>query len=254
MKIFLLLSVVAFVRLATCNGPSLGFHPETAKDCIDWIDNGYEETCEEVLDFWNITPELFHKWNPAVGLDCKPWEYLSYCVFTKERYDELKAKETTTSPISTTATPTTSARTLGPSPTHWEALGCYHQDGQLVILEEMLSPKGGDSALSISKCKNACFSHFYDYTGVRDGNQCWCSSYVAGKWTDNQTDCNVPCSGDDTAFCGGKGVYNVFAAEENLESSSTSTTVLSATPSSGASTTVLSATPSSGAIRNIAIF
>ncbi|OBT54154.1 hypothetical protein VE04_10301 [Pseudogymnoascus sp. 24MN13] len=254
MKTFLLLSVVAFVRQATCSGPKLEVDPETAKDCMEWHDNGFQMTCEETLDFWQITPEMFHKWNPSVGLDCKPWEYHSYCILTKERYDELQSTATTTSPTSTTATPTTSVRTPGPSPTYWEALGCYYQDSPGAILEEKLSPDGGDSALSIPKCKNGCYNHFYDYAGVREGNQCWCSSYVGGERTDNQTDCNIPCTGDKTTFCGGKGVYNVFEAEENLEP--LPTTASSATTSSVDSTTetVLSATPSSGAMKNIAMF
>ncbi|KFY35671.1 hypothetical protein V494_05711 [Pseudogymnoascus sp. VKM F-4513 (FW-928)] len=251
MNIFLLLSVVALVHQAACNGPSLGFDPDTAADCIDWYDNGYGESCEEVLKYFHITPEEFHKWNPSVGLDCKPWQYLSYCILTLEKWN---TRPTTTTSSSTTTTSTTKSATLEPSPTSWSSLGCYYQDSQLQLLEENLSPAGGDTALTIPKCQNTCYLRSYNIAGVQEGNQCWCSTYAAGLWTLNQTDCNIPCTGDKNTFCGGKEVFNVFKAEENMEP--LPTTASSATTSSADSTasTVSSATPTSGAMRNMAMF
>lgn len=43
-------------------------------------------------------------------------------------------------PTSTTAS--TSATTLGPSPTAWSALGCYVEDPDLPILEGRVSKEG----------------------------------------------------------------------------------------------------------------
>jgi hypothetical protein len=73
----------------------------------------------------------------------------------------------------------------------------------------------GDASLSVPNCKNSCYRHAYPFAGVQEGNQCWCSSYVGGEWTKNQTDCNTPCTGNKAEFCGGKGVINVFEALEN---------------------------------------
>ncbi|OBT67660.1 hypothetical protein VE03_03434 [Pseudogymnoascus sp. 23342-1-I1] len=243
MKPSLLLSLVALVRQATCY---LEPAPDTASDCLKYYDNVYEDTCETVLDYWNITPEELYKWNPSVGLDCKLRELQSYCVFT-EKLDSL-LKTATTSSSSTKASTSTSTTTLptpDPSPTVWIAQGCYADD---------------DS--------NTCYLNSYGFAGLQDGNQCWCSNSLEGWLAENQTDCYVPCTGDKKTFCGGKRVINVFRAEDNLEPLSTAVTtssaISSATPSTtssatissvgSAAETVLSATQSSGARRNRALF
>lgn len=122
-----------------------------------------------------------------------------------------------------------------------------------------MSPAGGDAALTVPKCQNSCYLRSYEFAGVKEGNQCWCSSYVGGEWAGNQTDCNIPCTGDKNTFCGGKELYNVFKAGENMEplpttasSGMTSSGTTSSADSPG--TTVLSPTPTSGAMRNMAMF
>jgi hypothetical protein len=102
----------------------------------------------------------------------------------------------------------------------------------------------GDASLSVPKCKNSCYSRAHSFAGVQEGNQCWCSSYVGGEWAKNQTDCNVPCTGSKTEFCGGKGVVNVFEALQNAA------TVVTA---SKTSTSVKAAATSNGAIKNRAV-
>ncbi|KAM5342304.1 hypothetical protein ACJ41O_013270 [Fusarium nematophilum] len=99
---------------------------------------------------------------------------------------------------------------VGPSPTAWSALGCYVDNTTTPILEERMSKEDGDAALTIPKCQDACYLAQFQFAGVKGGNECWCSSYVAGEWTRNQTDCNMPCSGNKTESCGGKGLVNVF--------------------------------------------
>lgn len=66
----------------------------------------------------------------------------------------------------------------------------------------------------VPKCKNTCYLRSYKFAGVQEGNQCWCSDYVSGYWTVDQTNCNIPCTGDKNEFCGGKGVIDAFEAEE----------------------------------------
>lgn len=121
-----------------------------------------------------------------------------------------------------------------------------------------MSPAGGDSALTIPKCKNTCYLRSYKIAGVQEGNQCWCGNYINGEWTSNGTDCkNVPCTGDEKTFCGGKGFINVFGAEANAESPVPETVVVTmSVVSSGSSgvETALSSTQSSGARRNRALF
>lgn len=59
---------------------------------------------------------------------------------------------------------------------------------------------------------------------------------MGGEWAKNQTDCNVPCTGDKNTSCGGKGVLNVFEALANGSPAviSSVSTVKAAAASNGA--------------------
>ncbi|KAM5358270.1 hypothetical protein ACJZ2D_015428 [Fusarium nematophilum] len=194
----------------TTRTPQWQWDPETIDSCIEWYNHeAGDEPCEYVRDYFNISPEDFTKWNPSVGLGCNPWRFnQSYCIVTKERLASLTKTRTTQTPSTTTFASLTS--TLGPSPTAWSALGCYVDNTTTPILEERMSKEDGDAALTIPKCQDACYLAQFQFAGVKGGNECWCSSYVAGEWTRNQTDCNMPCSGNKTESCGGKGLVNVF--------------------------------------------
>ncbi|KAH7143398.1 WSC domain-containing protein [Dactylonectria macrodidyma] len=196
---------------AATSTPQWQWDPETIDSCIEWYNHeAGNEPCEYVRDYFNISPEDFTKWNPSVGLDCKPWRFnQSYCIVTKERLASVTKTRTTQTP-STTTTFTSSTSTLGPSPTAWSALGCYVDNTTTPILEERISKEGGDASLTIPECQDACYLAQFRFVGVKGGNECWCSSYVAGEWTRNQTDCNMPCTGNATENCGGKGLVNVF--------------------------------------------
>ncbi|KAL7801204.1 hypothetical protein V8C43DRAFT_185371 [Trichoderma afarasin] len=252
--------------------PQLQWDPDTISSCMEWIDNVGEETCEYVRDMFKISPEDFHTWNPSVGLDCKPWNFQSYCILTKERWPSFTSTRSVSMSKTTFTSTSTSASSHVPSPTAWEALGCYTDDvPDLPVLEYKYSKDGGDPALKISSCQSTCWaaSRKRDvlYAGVKEGNQCWCGSFVGGETSRNQTDCNIPCSGDKTQICGGKGRINVFApittsqpsfmfptttsvstTATTAKSSSTSTST-TATATSTLGTVVNTATPDSGAIR-----
>ncbi|KAI0968068.1 hypothetical protein F4678DRAFT_444455 [Xylaria arbuscula] len=190
--------------------PELQWDPATISTCVDWFDNGGSDTCEYVRHLFKISPEDFHAWNPSVGLDCKPWDYQSYCVLTREKLASLTST-TTTAPATTTTTKTTSS-THAPSPTAWNALGCYtDDDATFPVLETQV--RSADSSLTIEKCEDACWKASNDtvlYAGVKQGNQCWCGSFVGGQTSRNQTDCNVPCAGNKAVVCGGKDRIGVF--------------------------------------------
>lgn len=251
MKASLLFLLVAIRRACGTPSPTLQWGPETTKDCIEWYNNSDGESCEYIRSLFGITPEELHEWNPSVGLDCQPWEYQSYCIVTMEKINNTIT--TTSSPSSTTTVSTSSIVTPGPSPTSWTDMGCYVEDPALPILEENLSPEGGDAALSIPKCENTCYLKAYVFAGVQGGNQCWCGSYVGGEWASNQTGCSTPCTGDSKAFCGGKGLVNVFKAEQN-EASTTTTTTTRASSTTTAAGSTISETHSSEAMRNLAMF
>ena len=241
MKFSVFISSAALVRqVVASRWPDLQWDPETVKDCIEWYNNGFDVPCEDVRKSFGISPQLFHEWNPMVGLDCKPWDFQSYCVLTQEYWDS-RPISTSSSVISTT---TTTAFTLAPSPTSWIDKGCYVEDPTLPLLDRNMSPNG-DASLTIPNCKNSCYRHAYEIVGVQEGNQCWCGTYIGGLWAKNQTDCNIPCTGDKTTNCGGKGLLNIFRAEKNKTPTST---VFSGSGSTSA--TVARASHTSGANKN----
>ncbi|RSL72593.1 hypothetical protein CEP53_000991 [Fusarium sp. AF-6] len=214
---FLLSLLALFIGFRFCAGsgwaPGLPYDRNTIHSCIEWYDNDEGKTCEQIRDYFKITPEQFSEWNPSIGLDCKPWKLQSYCIVTLERVATDPPKPRTTKPT-TTFTPTPSTTALGPSPAAWTHLGCYvDANSSLPVLVKRVSKEGGDAALTIPKCEDACYRARFEFAGVKEGNECWCSSFVAGEWARNQTDCNTPCSGDKTKMCGSKDLINVFAAD-----------------------------------------
>ncbi|XP_014561982.1 hypothetical protein COCVIDRAFT_56476, partial [Bipolaris victoriae FI3] len=222
-------------RAVSTRSPLLQWDPDTVKDCVEWYNNGEGKTCEYVLEIYNITPAEFYEWNPSVGPDCKVWRRQSYCLITKRKLDALKPTTTSSEVTSTTTTSTTSS-SLAPSPTAWKALGCYAQNPTHPLLQ-LNTNANGDASLTIPKCKQSCYRRAFNFVGVQEGNQCLCGNYVNGEWTKNQTDCNIPCTGNKADMCGGKGVVNVFEALENATPATTtakSASVQAATASNGA--------------------
>ena len=63
-------------------------------------------------------------------------------------------------------------------------------------------------------CRLHCAFTGFTFTGVINGSQCLCTQYVEdfGNITNN-INCDVPCSGDDVFFCGGKEDYSVSIAQ-----------------------------------------
>lgn len=272
MKLLLMVALGAVVAKAT-GAPTLDWDPNTVESCVEWYNNGLEETCEYVRDYFGIIPEQFSSWNPSIGLDCKPWKFQSYCIVTKERLEEYSKTHTTTTTTSrTTTTETSSTRDPGPSPTSWAEKGCFVEGSDGNILEKLMSGDG-DVALTIPKCQDLCYRERTRFTGLKNGNQCWCSNYIHGDHAKNQTECNLPCTGDKATICGGKDRINVFYAQyKGLlpiysrtwgASSSTSPSAgasssAEASPSKSAqasqSSSVDAAQSSSGAMRKAVIF
>lgn len=241
--------------------PLLDWDPNTVQSCVEWYNNGMEQTCEYVRDSFGITPEQFSSWNPSIGLDCKPWKFQSYCIVTRERNEEYSRTHTpTTTSATKSTTPTSTTKDPGPSPTSWEDKGCYAERADKNILDKLMSGDG-DDALTIPKCKDLCYRERSRFAGLKNGNQCWCSNYVIGDHAKNQADCNLPCTGDKATICGGKDLINVFEAYRNTgpvqaptTTADTSSTVSSARMPALQSSAVEGPRSSSGAMRNAAIF
>ncbi|KAI0803707.1 hypothetical protein GGR55DRAFT_384302 [Xylaria sp. FL0064] len=248
MKLPLALGYV-FALAAAHPYPSLQWDPNTISTCAEWWDNGGSDTCEYIRALFGITPEEFHTWNPSVGLDCKPW-YIgqSYCILTKE-----KLMTSTKTTASATTSKTTSS-THVPSPTAWKGLGCYtDEDSTFPVLDTKAI--NADTALTINKCEDTCWkasNRTVLFAGVKQGNQCWCGSFVGGQTARNETDCNSPCTGNKAAICGGKNRIDVFEPVTTKGTSSTTSKTTSTTKKSTSTTkttALVTSTKTSGATK-----
>ncbi|GAP90721.2 putative WSC domain protein [Rosellinia necatrix] len=224
----------AVALTAAATYPKLQYDPDTISTCAEWWDNGGSETCEYVRNLFDISPQLFHTWNPSVGLDCTPWQYQSYCILSKERLSSLTATQTTTT-HATTTTKATTTTTHAPTPTAWQQLGCYvDDDASSPVLEKQIS--SADAALTIAKCETACWQASGAtvlYAGVKAGNQCWCGSFVGGEGDWDDTKCNTPCTGDKAAVCGGKDRIQVFEPVAGPRTTTTTSPAACATDAMG---------------------
>ncbi len=169
----------------------------------------------------------------------------------------MDADKRADSPPSTTdvATPTSTISTalLGPSPTTWTDRGCYANDPKGIVLAKDMTPEG-DKFLTVAKCQNTCYQASYQYAGVQNGNDCWCSDTLGGNWSTDQTACNITCSGDQKITCGGSNLLSVFEAEVTKSHFSgfnfTSTTGGSNIGPTASPTIIHGQNPHSGAARN----
>lgn len=276
-----LVSALATLALPvlSSNLPNLQHDPYTTKDCVEWYDvlDNATDTCEATLRYWGINPELFHAWNPSVGLDCTPWHnWTSYCIVTQERLDNSVHYTTLSDGLplallttdasgwtiavtkSDAVTATSTGYEAGPLPTAWEEVGCY-QDTEEHVFDMRFGP---DEELTAEKCKEKCWPLEYKYAGVQNGDQCWCSHTLGAELAADQKACNIPCFGDNATMCGGNGTLSVFHAVENKEAgsgaaASTTAGVLTLTTQSAARSSVAgeqTATPSSGAGRSKVMF
>lgn len=230
-------------------------------------------------------PRAVFKLEPIDWAGLQALKFQSYCIVTKERLEEYsKTHTTTTTTSTTTTTETSSTRDPGPSPTSWAEKGCFVEGSDDNILESLMSGDG-DDALTIPKCQDLCYREQTRFTGLKNGNQCWCSNYIHGDHAKNQSDCNLPCTGDKATICGGKDRINVFdaqykgllpipsriwgassgtSASAGVSSSTGASSLAEASSSAGASpatstqasqsSSVDAAQSSSGAMRNAAIF
>jgi hypothetical protein len=106
----------------------------------------------------------------------------------------------------TATTRVTPAPTATGLPSGWTAVGCMVDDPNFRALNS-----GGSqtSNLTIEACVASCASKGSIFAGVENGIDCWCGSRLQGTAAP-ASECDVRCSGDQWAFCGGRNRINVF--------------------------------------------
>ncbi|QYT01309.1 hypothetical protein H0G86_008353 [Trichoderma simmonsii] len=72
------------------------------------------DSCEYIRSGFDISPEDFHKWNPSVGLDCKPWNFGSYCIVSEGKLASFTATASKSASTSSKSAAETANSKTGP--------------------------------------------------------------------------------------------------------------------------------------------
>ncbi|KAJ7113154.1 galactose oxidase [Mycena epipterygia] len=92
----------------------------------------------------------------------------------------------------------------------WESLGCYSDniDGQGRTLVNSPNVVG---QVSLETCTSACFDAGMPFSGAEFADQCFCGpSIMNGGAPEPISDCNMPCVGNLSEFCGGPNRLTVY--------------------------------------------
>ncbi|KAA8569468.1 hypothetical protein EYC84_001099 [Monilinia fructicola] len=81
-----------------------------------------------------------------------------------------------------------------------------------------LASKASDTAnMSLESCEASCIG--YTYFGTEYGRECYCgNSFSAGSISVPNSDCNFPCAGNSSEFCGASGMLSVYQLNATLSS------------------------------------
>ncbi|KAF2088050.1 copper radical oxidase [Saccharata proteae CBS 121410] len=94
-------------------------------------------------------------------------------------------------------------------PNGWSYMGCYIDNANGNIMNNR---QPDSNANTHEECISACQSLNYTVAGMEYGTQCSCDDFVRnGAEKTNETDCNVPCSGDSTESCGAGNRMSIFS-------------------------------------------
>ncbi|KAI0791235.1 copper radical oxidase [Abortiporus biennis] len=95
-----------------------------------------------------------------------------------------------------------------PSVGLWESLGCYSDTAPTRTLANRVFPDGNFSA---ETCTNTCFNLGFGFAGMEFAQECYCDTIInPDDGPTPLTDCNMPCIGNSSEFCGGPDRINVY--------------------------------------------
>ncbi|KAB5511574.1 WSC domain-containing protein [Coniochaeta sp. 2T2.1] len=104
-----------------------------------------------------------------------------------------------------------------PVPKEWSAVGCYADSSTARVL-----PVSRNVAnLSVPSCLDAC--NGFAYAGVEFGQECYCGTALVQAEKRPDGECDIPCKGDGSSFCGSVGRLNVYSRLDGGTGMSTST-------------------------------
>ncbi|KAI0315679.1 copper radical oxidase [Amylostereum chailletii] len=101
--------------------------------------------------------------------------------------------------------------TTAPSNGLWRSLGCYNDTTAARSLSVPVNVPGGTANVSVQTCTQACFDLGYPLAGMEFAQECYCDvQFENGAISEPITDCNMPCNGNASEFCGGPNRLNVY--------------------------------------------
>ncbi|RDW71276.1 hypothetical protein BP6252_07839 [Coleophoma cylindrospora] len=125
----------------------------------------------------------------------------------------------------------------------YKYMGCY---SDLALAGRTLNWRQDqlpEPTMTVEGCLAACKAGGYGFAGVEYSQECYCSVVMGnGTLLLDESQCNMPCTGDSSEMCGGSRTLNLYVALD-LESSEPCTG--GSAPPSASSSTVSSSYPSS---------
>ncbi|EJT99037.1 WSC-domain-containing protein [Dacryopinax primogenitus] len=65
--------------------------------------------------------------------------------------------------------------------------------------------------MTVAICQSYCLSNGFNFAGVEDGNECWCSNSIQnGASAASSSDCSTQCQGNANEKCGGGWRINIY--------------------------------------------
>ena len=83
------------------------------------------------------------------------------------------------------------------------------------VIIKWLSKIAKEHALVKTSFETSIIEHFkgYDYYGLQNGNECYCGNSIFGAIPAYESQCNRPCTGDRSQYCGGSWRLKIFKTE-----------------------------------------
>ncbi|KAF2691893.1 copper radical oxidase [Lentithecium fluviatile CBS 122367] len=122
--------------------------------------------------------------------------------------NRLSVYSNSTDPIVSNPVPATQTGNLTGS---WEYTGCYKDANLNRALPYQIILNNNNTA---NNCIKQCSDFGYAAGGMEYGNECYCGDMsdvqAAGATTAPESECNFPCTGNITSFCGGAGRLSLY--------------------------------------------
>ena len=135
----------------------------------------------------------------------------------------ISSSSSTSSSLSSSST-TSSATSKPTGPTAVQTAGAFSHQGcysEGTNVRALSATSTADNAMTVQKCATFCSG--YKYMGVEYSSECFCANTIGAGAAPASSGCNMACSGDATALCGGPSRLNFYLNTGGSKSSTTST-------------------------------